>query len=148
MNIQILPAVLEDGFNPVLLVLDYWDQPRSGIAMQEGKPVRFSCQFDEKKDDYSSTYLVRAVSESSFRLELEAYEIYFRHPPCPEIGRLLPDDHPIFPEAESRYNEIQQQLAIDRQLSSSDSTTAYPEFQRRQHETEFWAARRLWSVKW
>ena len=46
----------DDAFEPVLSYLGWWDCPRSGVALVDGKPNYFECQFSEELDDYPDQF--------------------------------------------------------------------------------------------
>jgi hypothetical protein len=133
---------------PVLLVLGFWDQPREGIASYNGVPHRFSCPFDEATDDYAEFYLLAPISESALLLEREAWDIYFGHGPAPELPSVLPKPIPRFPEAKPRYDEIQLQLAEDRDFPARATIRARATFVRRECSDTEWTGRQLWNVAW
>jgi len=134
-------------FELVLAVLDYWDQPRAGIALMRGVPHRFFCPFDEQSDDYADWYHLHAIDIAMLRLECEACEIYFGHGPSPEMTQVLPNPIPRFPEAEERFNELQLALKEDRHLVESSNQLAMAEFKRR-IASDSWRGGQLWSVRW
>lgn len=139
----------DDGrdFELVLAVLGYWDQPRSGIAEYQQIPHRFSCEFDDERDDFPEPYLLRPISAEALRLECEAAEIDLGHPLSPELPQVLPDPIPRFPTAKPRYDEIIAALADDRDLSSNHLVRATAEFRRRVAPDD-WQGRDLWEVRW
>jgi hypothetical protein len=51
-------------FEPVFLVIEFWDGPRSGLAMIGGQLQAFSGIFDEASDDWSELFLVAPVVDN------------------------------------------------------------------------------------
>ena len=59
---------LEQGFETVHVVHDYWDGPRSGVAEYGGRPHWFENIFDEQQDDYSDLFWLTPLSEETLGL--------------------------------------------------------------------------------
>jgi hypothetical protein len=66
---------LKREYEPVFTVLEYYDGPRKGIAQYEGTPHFFDC-IASKDAEYSEEYLLTPVDEATFRLAMEATEIF------------------------------------------------------------------------
>lgn len=132
----------------VLVVQDFLDQPRSGIALYSGAPHRFLCPFVEKFDDYAEEYLLAPISDEALNLEREAWDIYYGHGPVPELPSILEQPIPRFPEAKPRYNEIDELLKDDRDIELRANIKVTAMFKRRDCTDPFWQGRALWEVCW
>jgi hypothetical protein len=83
----------EDAFEDVMCYLGWWDCPRSGVALIEGKPHFFDCRFSEELDDYPDQYQVWPAWHQEPADALEAWREFaewrdqhdsgYRPPPFP-----------------------------------------------------------------
>jgi hypothetical protein len=67
---------LEEGFEFVYLIDDWWDGPKSGMADFKGIPHYFERIFDEKKDDWSENYRIRKITEEEQSLLIERTQLF------------------------------------------------------------------------
>ncbi len=58
---------------PISGVLDYYDGPRKGIADFEGQPHLYECLFNDAKDNYSDSFLLKPLDEESFWVALKGF---------------------------------------------------------------------------
>src|SRR3954452_21138663 len=63
-------AEVPPGFGEVLTAWSWWDYPRAGVALIEGQPHRFSCDFDETLDDYPEEDRLGPISDQGLEAEL------------------------------------------------------------------------------
>jgi hypothetical protein len=56
------------AFEPIHVVLEFWDRPRSGIAEFDGRAHYFECEFDQAADDYADTHVLRPVDDETISL--------------------------------------------------------------------------------
>jgi hypothetical protein len=66
---------LKSGYDKVFTVLEYCDGPRKGIAGCAARPHFFECLTNEE-NGYSDQYLLTPISNATFRLAMEASEIW------------------------------------------------------------------------
>lgn len=59
------------GFEPVLAYFEWWDCPRSGIALLDGEPHYFACEFSDLLDDYESEFRLWPVAPEAQQRENE-----------------------------------------------------------------------------
>ena len=63
-------------FEEVLCYTDWWDCPRSGVALLHGRPHYFLCEFSEQLDDYPGEYQVWPIDPETLERELAAWAIF------------------------------------------------------------------------
>ena len=61
-------------FEEVLCSWSWWDCPRSGVALLNGEPYRFDCEFSELLDDYPAEFRLWPISEGQLEAEVAAWE--------------------------------------------------------------------------
>jgi hypothetical protein len=109
------PAMPE--LEQVLTVWNYYDRPRSGIAMFRGVPHYYECVFDDRTDEWSDYYFLRPLEPNTVQLAMEKLEIWERWNEARRQGRVSLDSGPALPEDKERYSElsesIQPKLTID-----------------------------------
>jgi len=84
----------EGDFEDVLCYSGWWDCPRSGVAVIDGRPHFFDCRFSEELDDYPVLYEVWPAGDQELADDLEAFREFAawrdlwdsgKHPPA--LGR-------------------------------------------------------------
>jgi len=97
---------LEQGYEKVLTVTDYYDGPRQGIANYQGTPHFYKCIFDEDKDDYSDLYRLTPLDERTFQLAMEDWEIWLRWERAFHAAQTDIATHPALPQDAARHKEL------------------------------------------
>lgn len=64
--------VPKPGYEPVFTISDYHDGPRRGIANFHGTPHFYDRLFDEKRAEYSDSYLLTPINEQVFKAARKA----------------------------------------------------------------------------
>jgi hypothetical protein len=98
---------------PVYLVDDYWDGPRSGIASYRGQPHAFACIFDEERGDWSDVFVLRPLSEETLRRVLEEWgrvEALTENWPRSADGRYAPIPARLDEEIRHRLNALRREV--------------------------------------
>jgi len=74
----------EGAFEDVLCYSGWWDCPRSGVALIDGKPHFFDCRFSEELDDYPVLYEIWPAGDQQLADALEAFREWDsgKHPPA------------------------------------------------------------------
>lgn len=98
-------------FEMVHTITDWYDGARAGIADLAGEPHYYESQFDDLRDNYSDTYLLRPIDEETFRLALEDWDIWSRWEAAFHAGRAPHETHPALPEDRDRHEELAKVLA-------------------------------------
>ena len=101
---------------PVLTVYDYHDGPRSGVALNNGVPCHFSCEWDEARDDYADTYKLLPLSEQTVDLALESWQMWLRWRAAFDRGEVkifsAETYHPVLPQDDQRHSQISPLLGV------------------------------------
>lgn len=95
----------------VLVVEDYWDQPRKGFAEYQGRPHYFTCGFDVEADDYSHVHHLVPVDQATLDLALEREAIWLVWESDFRNGRATVDTHPRHGGINARYDELSRKQA-------------------------------------
>jgi hypothetical protein len=118
-----------DDWEPVYTVNEFWDGPRRGIASYGGQPHAYSCEWDERADDWGTVYFLSAITDEQLRLATEDWDIWRRWASAHQSQSLTPDDkHPALARDWPRHEELEplvnEVLAVDK----SRAIRAIPEF--------------------
>ena len=92
-------------FAPVLAVWDYFDAPRSGIALVAEEPCYFQCDWNEE-GGYASSYRLYSIDDDTLALALEQREIFRDWLQAFHEGRVALETHPANRDAHERYAEL------------------------------------------
>lgn len=92
-------------FERVYVETEWYDGPRTGIADIHSKPHRFKSLWDEKEDEYLSTFEVWPVSPAELELEIEQWCLFVAWNSRYESGEADADTHPGHGH-DVRWNEI------------------------------------------
>lgn len=104
-------------FEPVYAVLDYYDQPRLGVASCAGQPHLFESEWDEAADDYLSSFTLWRIDDATLELVKEQWSIWLRWDEAFHGGRTDQSTHPALPEDRARWDVLSS--AVDRRLESA-----------------------------
>jgi hypothetical protein len=108
----------DEGWDKVYTVPDWYDGPRRGIANFEGEPHLFESEFADI-EDADDVFVLSPVSDETFRLALEKWQIWRRWERAFHAGETPMDTHPALPEDRKRWEELQRLLI--------DAGVVYPE---------------------
>lgn len=64
------------GFCEVLTTWEWWDCPRGGVTLIDGKPYRFTCNFDDALDDYPEEYRIWPIPDRQLDGELAFWRLF------------------------------------------------------------------------
>ncbi|NVD98901.1 hypothetical protein [Massilia sp. BJB1822] len=92
-------------FERVYVENAWYDGPRAGVADIQGVPHRFRSLWDEKEDEYLSTFEVWPVSPVELELEIEQWCIFVDWNSRYESGEVDLDTHPGHGH-HTRWNEM------------------------------------------
>lgn len=101
---------LQTGFEPVHVIYDYWDQPRSGVADYHGEPHWFENVFDEARDTHSDDYWLTRLTPDEFANAKEQSEIFLRWRQAFDRGEVDLSSHPALPDESERYAELKNRI--------------------------------------
>ena len=103
-----------ESYESVLAVWDYYDGPRSGIAMYRDAPHVFrSLGLDEESDSTDDVFLLQPIEPDTLALALEDWHIWVRWRAANLAGEAPPGSHPALPVDRSRH-EVLRSLLADR----------------------------------
>jgi hypothetical protein len=100
-------------FERVYVEHERYDGPRAGIADIQGIPHRFSSMWDDKADDYLSTFEVWPIGHVELELEIEQWRIFDEWNAQYESGAVDTDSHPGHGH-DPRWNEIENLVRTSR----------------------------------
>ena len=63
---------------PVLCYTSWWDCPRQGVTLHDGRPHYFLCEFSEKLDDYPDEFYLWPISDATLERELASSAMFAR----------------------------------------------------------------------
>jgi hypothetical protein len=98
------------AFERVYTVWDYWDGPRSGIALHAGQPQFYRCEWNIAADEYSDIYSLAPIDEDTLRLALEQWAIWKEWEAAFHRGEVLQSSHPALPGTDEQYSRLQQSI--------------------------------------
>jgi hypothetical protein len=78
---------MQNDFEAVHTVTDYYDSPRRGIADFHGRPHAYQSLWDNSEDDWSDAFLLQPIDDETFRLAMEDWEIWNRWKSAFDNGR-------------------------------------------------------------
>ncbi|WP_211441428.1 hypothetical protein [Collimonas humicola] len=95
------------SFERVYVENEWYDGPRVGLADIHGVPHRFNSLFDEREDEYLSTFEVWPISREELELEIEQWCIFVEWNTRYESGEADTDSHPGHGGLSERWDEIE-----------------------------------------
>ena len=114
----------------VITEWDYYDGPKSGIALFNWIPHRFSAEFDESQDDYSEIFLLWPINDADLLLEIEQWRIFVEWNDRYEEGNSTIQFHPGHGGINARWDEIQALMATSREPPELELIRANAVFHR------------------
>ena len=123
------PNELKPGYEFVHTVTDYYDGPRKGIANFQGKPYLYECIFDQSKGDYSDLFSLAPVDPETFKLAMEAWEIWRRWELAFHSGETGISGHSALPHEANRHAELKQLLDKALVIDSKTAITQIGQFE-------------------
>ena len=106
-----------DGFDHVYIENDWYDGPRSGLAIVGGAPHYFQAVDSyHHPDEPDDEYFVWPATESALALEQEQWAIFIEWNTRYKAGTATVDDHPGHGSVSARYDELATLLAPYRAL--------------------------------
>jgi hypothetical protein len=100
---------------------DYYDGPRKGIALYNGKPHLYESRWTDIDTELEDTFLLMPLSSDIVELALEDWEIWLRWQHAFDRKEATIETHPALPEDRVRHNELaiilESKLLIDMEKS-------------------------------
>ena len=101
---------MDEAFETIYAILDWWDGPVEGIADFRGAPHYFLETFDEVEDDFTNLFLLKPLDAAAFQMAMEIWEIWLRWIGAYNAGETTLETHPALPYDRERYNTVQEIL--------------------------------------
>ena len=92
------------------MIWDYWDGPRSGVAMYAGQPHFYRCEWDEAAHDYGDTFILVPIDQETFSLAKEQWSIWRQWEAAFHNGEVAASTHPGLEGSNPRYAELQRDI--------------------------------------
>ena len=101
---------LPTSFCEVLTTWGWWDRPRAGVTLIEGRPHRFICSFDDGLDEYPDEYRLWPISAEQLDADLAFWRIWteWRGKFDPGARPAPFEQHPDYPRLKVAMEEYQQ----------------------------------------
>src|SRR5579872_3463825 len=95
-----------EPLEPVHVVYDYWDGPRSGVANYQGAPHWFENVFNEANDDYSNEFCLIPLPDQALAIAKKSNEIFLRWSKAFNEGTADISQHPALPHERKEYDSL------------------------------------------
>ena len=110
-----------DGRESVLCYTAWWDCPRQGVVLHDGRPHYFLCEFSEPLDDYPPEFCLWPISDVALEGELTCWAIFSRWRRRFDSGEAV---SPI--EHDREFMALSSSLDAERSSVPSDAIIALP----------------------
>lgn len=97
-------------FEPVLMIWDFYDSPRSGLAHYRGQPHYFKCLWDKGTDDYSDRFVLSPVDASFVKTTKKQWAIYRDWEIKFHTGLVLRETHPGYRGVNVEYDQLDDEI--------------------------------------
>lgn len=124
-------------WEPVIALYDYYDGPRSGVALCGGEPHVFESEFSEADDGYTDRFYVMKIEPALLPLIQEGWEIWLRWCHAFHRGEAALETHPALEQDRSRSDEIQAAIG-DRLIVMRDRSRTLQATFRWSKPTQCW----------
>jgi len=129
-GVSVNSGFMNEEYETIITMTDYWDGPRSGIANFKGVPHIYESVFDEEADEWSDVFLLMPIDEGTFKLALEDWEIWLRWEQAWREGKAPLDSHPALPEDRERHEQIKPILKEQMKINPERAVKAKADFKR------------------
>jgi hypothetical protein len=107
---------MNDDYERVHTVTDYYDGPIAGVADFRGAPHLFAAVWDDQEEEYGPVFRLTPLASNTFNLLMEDWQIWRRWEHAFQTGVTTVETHPALPGERARHDELRRQ--IDAQLKS------------------------------
>jgi hypothetical protein len=139
---------MQDAYETVHTVADYYDGPRSGIANFHGAPHVYKSLWDDSEDDWSDAFLLQPVDQETFRLAMEDWAIWNRWMDAFHTGQTTLETHPALPADRLRHDELAAILKPRLEVDSEQAIQVRGRFTVRELPDSHGASAKQWFVIW
>jgi hypothetical protein len=121
---------MQNAFERVYTVYDWWDGPRAGFADFRGKPQAYRSIWREDVDDWDPDhrFALNPVSPETLECAVEAWEIWKRWEEAYYAGMVELNQHPALPEDRDRHNVLTPIVQRALEIKGDGSVIAIGEF--------------------
>jgi hypothetical protein len=90
--------------NEVLYIFEFYDIPRKGIVMLNGKPFIFECVFNKQIDEYSNEFILKEITNENL-IDFKDVELYKTKWDNKKIkNQIDKESYPVLPEDKYEYD--------------------------------------------
>jgi hypothetical protein len=132
---------MDEAFELVYTVTDFFDGARGGVADFEGKPHAYRCVFDDTKNNWTDEFLLIPISQETHQLALEDWQIWLRWEEAFKAGEVLMASHPALPQDRVRHEQLKSLLASHLIILPINAHQAEAEFTVSEDK-------KTWFVRW
>ena len=129
-------------FETVHTMTDYYDGPRGGVADFHGTPHIYESQFSDSLNNYTDSFHLSPIPDSTFQLALEDWAIWLRWDAAFKRGETPHETHPALAIDRERHDELQRLLNGKLAIDPSNLVLATAEFRNLDSSLHV-----RWSVK-
>ena len=129
-------------FETVHTMTDYYDGPRGGVADFHGTPHIYESQFSDSLNNYTDSFHLSPIPDSTFQLALEDWAIWLRWDAAFKRGETPHETHPALAIDRERHDELQRLLNGKLAIDPSNLVLATAEFRNLDSSLQV-----RWSVK-
>ena len=123
-------------YERVYTVWDYYDGPRSGIADYGGVPHHFVNEFDEDKDDYTNTFTLRPIDNTTLQLIIKQWDIWRSWELAFHSGQRDKSSHPALPGQDETYAQLGIEIKTEIDTNTAIAVLARADFRPRVNQPE------------
>ncbi len=87
-------------------VTDYYDGPRGGVVDFRGRPHAYKSLWDDTKEEWSDTLLLRPIDDETLRFAIEDWDIWERWRHSFDAGQTTIETHPALPADRQRHEQL------------------------------------------
>ena len=99
------------AFERMHTVTDFCDGPIAGVADFNGVPHLYAAEWDAARRGSTSVFQLTPISQETFRLLMEDWEIWRRWETADFAGNAPQGRHPALPRDRARHDELVRQIA-------------------------------------
>ena len=92
------------------MIWDFYDGPKTGLAIYKDNPNYFECLFNVKHDEYHETFVLSPVDEAFLRVATTQWKIYREWEFNFHTGLVKLDTHPGHGNVNSEYDQLENEL--------------------------------------
>ena len=94
------------GFETVHTITDWYDGPRRGVAMVDGRPHLYESCWNDIDSNEETLYLLTPISEELLANAIEDWEIWKRWSHAHKLGKASIETHPALPSDQARHAQL------------------------------------------